>query len=67
MYPYIDYSLSRAAADREKAEAMKPQAETTAPADKPAAKERTWCDFPHCDCSMGAAERCSHPPHGAKP
>lgn len=23
--------------------------------------ERVLCDFPHCDCSMGAAERCTHP------
>jgi len=24
--------------------------------------ERKFCDFPNCDCSSGAAERCSHPP-----
>lgn len=23
--------------------------------------KRVACDFPHCDCSMGAAERCAHP------
>lgn len=24
--------------------------------------ERRFCDFPKCDCSSGAFERCSHPP-----
>ena len=24
--------------------------------------ERKFCDFPNCDCSSGAAERCGHPP-----
>lgn len=29
--------------------------------------ERTFCDFPRCDCSMGAAERCKHPKKGSTP
>jgi hypothetical protein len=24
--------------------------------------DRKFCDFPECGCSMGAAERCGHPP-----
>lgn len=28
---------------------------------------REFCDFPHCDCSMGAAERCQHPHISTRP
>lgn len=29
------------------------------------AGDRQFCDFPKCDCSSGAAERCEHPPRPA--